>query len=260
MSDHESGRHRLRTRTTRSLNAAVEKRLLGYTAAAAAGMAIFAAVKPAEAKVVFTPLRHFIPIGTGFNLDLNNDGTTDFFLYNFWFDSHSSYNSSIGFLSARGSAGVNRVITQTSQRGLVFARALPSGVQVGPGANFGRYEINRMIACGTDSHSKHRSGPFLNVKQKYLGLKFIINGQIHYGWARFSTQQVTFCKIRAQLNGYAYESDPNTPITTGQISDAGQFDIEGELRPNSNGDAVLPGPGLGMLGLGAPGLEAWRKE
>jgi hypothetical protein len=76
-----------------------------------------------------------------------------------------------------------------------------------------------MLACGTTSYvRKDRSGPWLDVKDKYLGLKFIVNGQIHYGWARLTTQQVTYCKVRALLSGYAYESDANTPIVTGQTS------------------------------------------
>jgi hypothetical protein len=238
----------------------IEKRLLNYTAAATAGLAFSTLAQPAEAKVVFTPVHRSILPEIGLRLDLNHDGVTDFFLYNFWFDSHHSYNSSIGFLSVRGSAGVNRVITETSQNGVGFAKALPAGVTVGPSANFGPYFENRMLECGTTSYvRKHRSGPWLDVKNKYLGLKFIVNGEIHYGWARFTTQQVTYCKVRALLSGYAYESDANTPIVTGQTSDSSPV----EQKPEAevwNHDDMVPSPSLAALSLGAFGPQVWRKE
>jgi hypothetical protein len=132
---------------------------------------------------------------------------------------------------------------------------------VGSSGQFGIYGTNDMVACGTTSYKKmHRSGPWINVQQKYLGLKFLINGQTHYGWARFTVHQVTYCKMRAELTGYAYESDANTPIVTGQTSDAEPLGQLLSPAPSQQADLSTAGS-LGDLALGAPSLAAWmRKE
>jgi hypothetical protein len=50
----------------------------------------------------------------------------------------------------------------------------------------------------------------LNLKQAYLGLKFVIKGKVHFGWARAKVS-VGF-SITAVLIGYAYETIPGKPI------------------------------------------------
>jgi hypothetical protein len=59
------------------------------------------------------------------------------------------------------------------------------------------------------------TGPWTNgvsgkgFKAHYLGLKLLINGKFHYGWARVdSTDSV--------LTGYAYETVHDRPIVAGQ--------------------------------------------
>jgi hypothetical protein len=60
-------------------------------------------------------------------------------------------------------------------------------------------------------------GPWANVRNRYLGLKFIsVKGQIHYGWARLNVSVAVKKKITALLTGYAYETTPKKPIVTGK--------------------------------------------
>jgi hypothetical protein len=61
------------------------------------------------------------------------------------------------------------------------------------------------------------SGNWQNLKQKYLGLKFTINGETHYGWARFNVKlpDIVTRPITARLTGFAYESNPNQLIVAG---------------------------------------------
>lgn len=47
---------------------------------------------------------------------------------------------------------------------------------------------------------------------KYLGLRFIINGQKHYGWAQLEVVSATKWFIK----DYAYNATPNMPILAGQ--------------------------------------------
>jgi hypothetical protein len=84
-------------------------------------------------------------------------------------------------------------------------------------------------------------------------LKFLIKGQVHYGWARL-TLTVKY-PISATLTGYAYETVPNKAIVTGKTQgpDAEGPDVE-QIEPTADQGtrSDLPQPAsLGMLALGA---------
>lgn len=67
------------------------------------------------------------------------------------------------------------------------------------------------------------------VENRYLGLKFVIRGEVRYGWARFSVtlgHQRQFDDVIGTLTGYAYEAVPDKPITTGQISDTDVITVQ----------------------------------
>jgi hypothetical protein len=98
-------------------------------------------------------------------------------------------------------------------------------------------------------------GPWKNSVNRFLGLKFLINGEIHYGWARLTVLADKNRElVSAKLTGYAYETVANRPIVAGQTSGT----VEGA--------SVTPTPiehpqvQLGLLALGSGGLDAWRRE
>jgi hypothetical protein len=84
---------------------------------------------------------------------------------------------------------------------------------------------------------------------------------VHYGWARLTTGYSAEFKIAAVLTGYAYETDPETPIIAGDISGAIDANVDGE-----SGDAKdmvtneLRGYTLGALALGASGMSIWKRD
>jgi len=90
-------------------------------------------------------------------------------------------------------------------------------------------------------------GYWANVRNRYLGLKFEINGQIHYGWARLSVQRQQY-HLTATLTGYAYETIPNTEIKAGQTSGGDDESSAGSSLPNSDNSQLSS---LGALALGA---------
>jgi hypothetical protein len=104
---------------------------------------------------------------------------------------------------------------------------------------------------------------------RYLGLKFQINGETHYGWARLNVQvNTTKLTIYSRLTGYAYETTPNTPIAAGQTHSASEIgtlaspQVTGHHSPVASGYASET-PALASLGLlaqGSQGLAAWRRE
>ena len=98
-----------------------------------------------------------------------------------------------------------------------------------------------MRSCFDSNDSYGGRGYWLNGKKQFLGLKFTIAGQTHYGWARLTTG-VDTCKVKAVLTGYAYESEPDTPILTGATS----VDSTGNEQGASE-SAILEPAGLGRL-------------
>jgi hypothetical protein len=59
-------------------------------------------------------------------------------------------------------------------------------------------------------------GKFHPPHQPYIGLRFVINGKTHYGWARFSGirhhDSDKGLKVWGDVTGYAYETIPNKPV------------------------------------------------
>ena len=57
------------------------------------------------------------------------------------------------------------------------------------------------------------------VRNRYLGLKFVIHGKVHYGWARLSVtlgHHRQYGDVSGTLTGYAYQTIPNKAIITGK--------------------------------------------
>jgi hypothetical protein len=93
------------------------------------------------------------------------------------------------------------------------------------------------------------------VGNKFLDVRFEIDGNVHYGWARFS---VTFPPLRAHLTGYACETEPNKTILAG---DRGFGVDEGETPEGAtlDHDGAPQPASLGLLGLGSLTLDTWRQ-
>ena len=98
-------------------------------------------------------------------------------------------------------------------------------------------------------------GPWKNKQNRYLGLKFVIAGEVHYGWARLSESCWGY-RNSAVLTGYAYETIPNQPIKAGQ--EQGTDDgLEQSDTPNAS--EATPAT-LGHLARGAQALQVWRQQ
>lgn len=99
------------------------------------------------------------------------------------------------------------------------------------------------------------AGSWAFAPTSYLGIKFSIEGQTHYGWARLKVQFNGFARdIDVLLSGYAYESQPGKPVRTGYLrSDDGSTapNIENEAKPHREKHTRS----LGGLALGAPLLN-----
>jgi hypothetical protein len=220
-------------------------------AATAAGVGALAMTQPAEAKIVYTSTKVSITPGTTVPIDLNHDGIVDFSLTN-WksFVQTSAYSNS---LSARPAQPGNAVWGYVNRKShVVSASALPAGFRVGADKHF-HIATNSMEGGYFNAGRSVCRGKWQQASKKHLGLRFMIKGAVHYGWARLDIS----CKgnVSGTLTGYAYESIPNKPIITGKIRGP---DIESS---DDTFTASAPEPAtLCLLALGSPALSVWRRN
>jgi hypothetical protein len=226
---------------------AINKSLNAYAlSATAAGVAMLALNPSATAEVVYTPISQKIASNTTFALDLNHDGVVDFRLIN--------SDASVHYLSvAPGIAGNGVWQGHNGRFSELRAAALPLGRTVHSRAPFVDKKITMAYATGTAFTSQSTGGPWKDARNRFLGLKFLINDEVHYGWARFNVVEDRHNEtVYAEITGYAYETVANQPIKTGQT--------RGTVEDASNAVPQSPQPQLGMLALGSPGLSAWRRD
>lgn len=138
------------------------------------------------------------------------------------------------------------------------ASALAAGAKIGAKDNFYGLE---MVNCKSDLHSsRYRGGQWINTNNRFLGFSFKINGQTHFGWARISLKQLTFCKSTGILTGYAYETVAGRAITAGQTTSDAEVSGTSAPVPADRDNPVTNASTLGGLAIGAPRLTIWRKE
>jgi len=221
--------------------------------AGAAGVSLIALAHPAEAKIVYTPAN--VPITGIYNLDLNHDGITDFTI-NFRKYHTTSVRTSSLYCSAPNQT--NQHLNSASQ-----PEALKAGFLIGAWADSKFSNRGPRMARGgwLDSKAVFYEGHWANsgkgVRSRYLGLKFMIKGEMHYGWARFNVS-FPHQTVRAVLTGYAYETIAHKAIVAGKTKGPDNVSVE-------ESEATLTVPtrkpaSLGMLAGGAPGLSIWRRE
>jgi hypothetical protein len=241
------------SRTPSMLSESVHHRLNAYClAASAAGVGLLALAQPAEAKIVYTAAN--VRIGRvryhPYYLDINHDGTADFmFSFNgeegeYWLAVCPPLPKGSKCTSAINSNSANEV---WGYKGNVFgwASALRRGVNIGPDRkHFIPNNVDMAtMRCGSGTCNPPR-GPWAidYPRSRYLGLKFVIGGGIHYGWARI--QVPSPFDFNATLTGYAYETIHNKPIIAGKTH-------------GKDGLAVQPAS-LGALAAGSSALSTRR--
>jgi hypothetical protein len=204
-----------RPRSTARLSDPIHRRLNVYAlSATAAGVGALASAQPAESEIIYTKVHKVIGSQSTFHLDLNHDGINDFDLK----DTVTTYTSGgiRAALSAFPDQQKNALWGHTVQpKG--YDSALFANVRVGLKGRFlgGAGLMAESSVSGGRPSIFSCTGPWANVSNRYLGLKFVIKGETHFGWARLSVR-CSGTRVTATLTGYAYESIANRPILTGK--------------------------------------------
>ena len=243
---------------TRNLSETIDHRAKLYSVAAtAAGVTMLALAPTAGAEVVVTgtnlPINPVVDSNVIVNLDINHDGIADFQFSLSSFAYHS-FDAILDVTPLTGGA----VVASPGSRGS-YASALTRGAKIGPSAHFsskGRAIVERSHGRNFSSRSsqtRHTYGKWSgNSTNRYLGVKFLIDGATHYGWIRMTVDS-TRNPIHATITAYAYETIANKRIFAGIPE--GTSSIPAEPKAESLGR-----PSLGMLALGADGLAQWRSD
>jgi hypothetical protein len=200
-------------RQSRNLSSALEQRLNAYAlAAGAAGVGVLALAHPAEGKIVYTSTHVVIPNGVRtYDLHLDKNGGTDFVLQTRFY-STTDQSAGTQRLMVSGLDGNSCV---RSSHG--FAAALKPGKSIGRKGNFNARAVMASDWGSAGASTSIKRGPWVNVNNRYLGLKFKIKGAVHYGWARLDVHAMRgYFYLQATLTGYAYETIPNKPIIAGK--------------------------------------------
>ena len=251
----------VRKATSNNLNRQVAQYSL---AAAVAGVSMLALAAPAAGEVVVTKKTIHIPMSPWqspetVNVSLANNGVNDI-----KFNLYSDTAIDSRFLLVGGARSQDGVIA--SYNFTTYASVLGRGAKIGPSAFFFSYSTRPLIeGSRTSEGSKHLRGKWGgNSPNRYLGVRFQLNGQAHYGWIRLTVTTDPKLKgalLSATITGYAYETTPNKPILAGTAGTAAA------AREKPSAEVQLPesiqnqsGPSLGMLAAGADALPIWRRE
>lgn len=213
-------------------------------AGAAAGVALLACSQPTQAQIVYTPAHSELDHDGVIRIDLNHDGHADLLVREIP-RVIENYGGNVLQAVPQSGGGVTRGLSHGGA-----AAMLPGSIigprdpcDLGPAVMFDVYGIYYYGSWGTPGVAN------------YLGIRFQINGETHYGWARLYVRFGSFSYIDALLTGYAYETQPNKPIHAGDMGN-GESDLAPTGVPPSLG--TIPSATLGALALGAKAIPFWR--
>jgi hypothetical protein len=182
------------------------QRLLAYATVAGAAAAC---ATPAQAEVVYTPIDR--PIHSNYFLDINNDGVDDFRITSYFY-------SGLGEVQLFATHGNRVVAAATHTCGIRTDTPAPAplraGAVIGPGKPF---EAN--ATCMAFYNYSGGNGPWLDVRDRFAGFAFFINGKEHFGWARINFGRFLFNNT-AKITGYAYETISGKSIFAGDEGNA----------------------------------------
>lgn len=218
----------------------LQNRLSRYTVAAAA---VVAAASGATAQVVYTDVNPDYTAdddnnANGFTavfLDLNNDAAPDF------------------ILAARDTTiGANRTrFTLVAPYGTVNAVAgeTPTAYDYALALNLNdaiNNTLNWIAATNTMAYNVASANPYNEnwngVTDKYLGLKFNVGANVHYGWARLDVQAIGDVWT---LKDYAFNATPDAAINAGQTAGINTNEMESLVhfvnQPNNTVKVVING-------------------
>ncbi|MBI1191545.1 MAG: hypothetical protein GC205_00030 [Bacteroidetes bacterium] len=186
-------------------------KLSSYSALAAVFLA--GTAKSAEADIIYTDVDpDAFLVNSTISIDFNDDGINDFTLqqYNFGYGTFES-----NFAVLEGIPGFSYGIIGLPGGYSYLAQALNPGDFIGPGANFNSSDYGILGSFFAFGSSVFGVGEWSAVTDRYLGVKFQIGPNTHYGWIRLDAE-INCSALR--VKDFAYEDSPGVPILAGDAT------------------------------------------
>jgi hypothetical protein len=220
-------------------------------AAGTAGVSALALSVPAHAEIVYTSVHQSIGRNGMLLLDINHDGIIDFtlreaFVFSNIFGGGSTWNNKLYIIPAAGGGIAGGFYTLFGMVG-----ELPGGAGIGPRRSF--MTDRPMVRWDVGLGDGYCVGSWCYSTTGFLGLRFQINGQTHYGWARLTAVfNYRTHSMDSQLIDYAYETSADTRILAGKMRG------ESSRSPSDIDTSVQQPATLGLLALGSSSFAVWR--
>jgi hypothetical protein len=194
------------------------QKLLNYSAMAGAALA----TSNVNAQTIYTDVNpdqtfSFASSNQVYGLDMDNDFTVDF---------------EISLMSLVGNMFVATPEVSANEIGLVYMsgtdylRAFSANQVIDSNVSFGGNSSTGLIGglYATAYGFPITVGSFPGQGDRYIGVRFDIAGQPHYGWARVD---VASDVSSFTIKDYAYNATPNAPISAGATAtDISNFEME----------------------------------
>jgi hypothetical protein len=153
------------------------------------------------------------------HLDLNNDGVIDYVLSSVLIE-----NNDLPYLYLyinRKTPSLNRVLVRQGEElplNALWAVPLDKDFEVrenlSASLSWSADEVKTaLLNVSETATTRTFSGEWLGKKDKYLGLRFLIDGKTHYGWLRISHN---LNEAKLAIKDYAYNKTAGQPIKAGE--------------------------------------------
>ncbi len=252
-----------------NLSEAIDHRLNLYSlAVAGASVSMLALSQAAEATVVITNKNIPIPNCSEFfpcsvSVDLNGDGINDVKVSLLSFYSYSGNSQHLNVTALNGGG----VVGSAGGAHGPYASPLLRGAKIGASDHFSGGKDAIEVSYRQYDRSGQLSKLDLygkwggNHPNRFLGVKFKINGKTHFGWLRITVSTpspscVPDCSsyMSGTITEYGYETVANKSLGAG-LAGAASADNPAQQTVNRHSH-----PSLGMLAFGADGLSLWRRD
>jgi Secretion system C-terminal sorting domain len=191
----------------------LNKKLKSYSALA--GTLVTAGA--ANAQVMYTNVSPDATVATGatYSLDLDNNSVVDFVLQ---VDngSYGAYVYDYALVVPQAAGNVNDTATTGMTRAHVINDPINSSL-LWDSASYG------LLALNLTAPFPFATGNFLPATDKYIGCKFMIGTNTHYGWVRIDLNATS---TLLTVKDYGYDATPNTQVLCGAMPGAIHENLE----------------------------------
>ncbi len=173
----------------------LNKRLAGYSATAVA-LAAFTA--NTEGQTVYSGLKNIVVKNTRDSIDIDGDGVKDFVIKNTLGGVHYAF--------------IDNLQPSNSWMGNSSVKALSSKVYISSSSSFNG---NAGVLGEHNSVSSSSWGNFQGQGEKFIGVKFLIGTDIHYGWIRVNIPATV---DSVTIVDWAYQKSTKVSLATGETA------------------------------------------